>query len=36
MNKFRRHYEDSAIIQTSAAELFAYVDDHKRFSSHMS
>ena len=31
-----RHYEDSTLISVSPKELFAYVDDHKRFSSHMS
>ena len=35
MNKTQRHYEESTLISASPAELFAYVDDHKRFSSHM-
>lgn len=35
MNKAQRHYEESALIPTSPEELFTYVDDHKRFSSHM-
>jgi hypothetical protein len=36
MNKEMRHYEDISSIPTSPKELFAYVDDHTRFSSHMS
>lgn len=36
MTAYTRHYEDSALIPASPAELFAYVDDHRRFSSHMS
>lgn len=36
MNKKRRHYEDSTTISASPGELFAYIDDHARFSSHMS
>ena len=35
MNKTLRHYEESAVIPISPDQLFAYVDDHKRFSSHM-
>lgn len=35
MNKESRHYEDNTSISASPSELFAYVDDHKRFSSHM-
>src|SRR3989344_9551956 len=35
MNKPQRHYEESTLISASPEELFAYVDDHKRFSSHM-
>ena len=35
MNNLLRHYEDSVIISTSPEKLFAYVDDHTRFSSHM-
>lgn len=31
-----RQYEDSALISASPEELFAYIDDHMRFSSHMS
>ena len=31
-----QHYEESIAIPVSPEELFAYVDDHKRFSSHMS
>ena len=30
------HYETSAMIGASAAQVFAYVDDHVRLSSHMS
>ena len=36
MNKTLRHYEDSARILAPVQELFAYIDDHTRFSSHMS
>src|SRR3989344_4477847 len=36
MNKIVRHYEENLLIPTSPRELFAYVDDHKGFSSHMS
>ena len=36
MNTARRHYENTALIPAPAEELFAYVDDHARFSSHMS
>lgn len=35
MNKEMRHYEESVSIPVSPNELFAYIDDHKRFSSHM-
>ena len=35
MTKSLRHYEETSSIPTSPEELFAYVDDHKRFSSHM-
>lgn len=31
-----RHYEDTAVIPVSPEQLFAYIDDHRRFSSHMS
>ena len=31
-----RHYEDSVFIPASAEEIFRYIDDHSRFSSHMS
>ncbi len=31
-----RHYEDSIFIAASPEKLFAYVDDHTRFSYHMS
>src|SRR3989344_5777268 len=36
MNMARKHYEDSMLIPAPAEELFAYIDDHTRFSSHMS
>lgn len=36
MHKELRHYENSTAISASPSQLFAYVDDHKRFSSHMS
>lgn len=32
---FARHYEDSALINAGSEDIFAYVDDHTRFSSHM-
>lgn len=35
MNRTLRHYEETSSIPASPGELFAYVDDHKRFSSHM-
>ncbi len=31
-----RHYEESALIRATLQEVFDYVDDHARFSSHMS
>ncbi|MCL5797356.1 MAG: SRPBCC family protein [Patescibacteria group bacterium] len=36
MNKAQRHYEESALVPAIPEELFAYIDDHKQFSSHMS
>lgn len=30
-----RHYEESAVIPSTPAEVFSYVDDHSRLSSHM-
>lgn len=30
-----RHDEESLLISASPEDVFAYVDDHKRFSSHM-
>jgi hypothetical protein len=30
-----RHYEARAIIEANPADVFAYVDDHEQFSSHM-
>ncbi len=35
MKKIMKHYEESMFIKASVEELFAYVDDHKNFSSHM-
>lgn len=35
MDKFSRHYEESAFLRVSPERLFAFVDDHARFSSHM-
>lgn len=31
-----RHYEESTAIPASAQQVFDFVDDHSRFSSHMS
>ena len=31
-----RHYDDAALINSPAEGVFAFVDDHGRFSSHMS
>lgn len=37
MNKpLQRHYEESALVPATPAELFAYIDDHKNLSAHMS
>lgn len=30
-----RHYEESAFVPTSVEQVFDYVDDHARLSSHM-
>ncbi len=30
-----RHYEESVVVPKKMEEVFAYVDDHKLFSSHM-
>lgn len=35
MSPFSRHYESSALVRASADELFDYVDDYARLSSHM-
>ncbi|MBI4133801.1 MAG: SRPBCC family protein [Candidatus Terrybacteria bacterium] len=35
MTKTTRHYEERVAISTTPEEVFAYVDDHTRFSSHM-
>ena len=32
---FSHHYEDAADLKAAPSELFAFVDDHQRFSSHM-
>ena len=29
------HYEENSIISAKTEDIFAYIDDHKRFSSHM-
>lgn len=31
-----KHLEDSILVSAQPQELFAYIDDHKQFSSHMS
>src|SRR3989344_639155 len=36
MNAMARHYEDTLTIPASREQLFTYIDDHRRFSSHMS
>lgn len=36
MKEKLRHYEESTIIPSSPDKIFNYVDDHSRFSSHMS
>ena len=36
MNKKLKHYEESMLITANPNAVFEYVDDHKRFSSHMS
>lgn len=33
--KYAKHYEDSILISAPEEELFLYVDDHSKFSSHM-
>ena len=35
MNKTMRHYEESSVIPAIAEKVFAYIDDHNKFSSHM-
>lgn len=35
MNKTTRHYEDSILLYASPQEVFDYIDDHSKFSSHM-
>lgn len=32
---FSHHYEDAADLKATPSELFAFLDDHQRFSSHM-
>lgn len=32
---YERHYTDSVLVPASALEIFAFIDDHVRFSSHM-
>lgn len=36
MDSYSRHYKERTLISGSPTEIFAYIDDHKRFSSHMS
>lgn len=36
MNNYERHYEETETISARPTELFSFVDDHARFSSHMS
>ena len=36
MDLYSRHYKDSTIVNAPPKEVFAYIDDHERFSSHMS
>src|SRR3990172_10608589 len=36
MGMYSRHYKDSTTVNAPPEEVFAYVDDHARFSSHMS
>ena|SRR3989344_2100338 len=35
MNKGQRHFDASISVPATSAEVFAYADDHKNFSSHM-
>jgi len=35
-NMAMRHYEESVLIRGPAEQVFSYVDDHSRFSAHMS
>ena len=35
MNTTKQHYEESSVIHATADRVFAYIDDHTRFSSHM-
>ena len=34
--RYERHYEENVIIPVGAKDVFSYVDDFSRFSSHMS
>lgn len=36
MNEQLRHFEKSNLVPATAEKIFGYVDDHARFSSHMS
>lgn len=36
MTNYAQHYEESKTIPAKPADLFAFADDHARFSSHMS
>lgn len=33
--EYSRHYEESVVLKAKPEEVFAYVDDHHKFSSHM-
>lgn len=32
---YQKHYEDTSLIPASARDIFDFIDDHSRFSSHM-
>ena len=36
MSTFERHYDESVMLPVKPEEIFSYIDDHSRFSSHMS
>lgn len=35
MERLPKHYEETVLVSASPADIFAYADDHTRFSSHM-